>query len=439
MHGNFLGRHDVTNWAAEVRRFARGAASFFSYPPFLLIVYIFYLLGLVFLHRIYYSVVCPQSGSCVANPDWFSAAVLDNYAFVAIIVYPLAIAYLQLTERIDDSFRDMVVTLAGRGVLRATFTGNGEPVRRSSGSVAEHRRHSQPVRVSDALRALEQIRSSADKVGYALGAVLLAGALGLTVVVFELAAGDPADAAAEGLGSAAPPIWYFISLGILHFFLVVPCVFVMVARLGRLFRYGLAVLQHEKYGVVLQPSIDHYDHAGGLKPLGDFFVGQAYRVCVITGYLLLVTLFLVFNEPIDPRMIGTTAQAAEIHTTLLQGIGALMFCALVMQLGSVLVPFWTVHGDMVEYKREQLAHAAVMARRRQRLLALLEARHRSGVRTELAEKELQTVERWLESYETFPAVPLPINSVRKFWIMWGGSIGTAITMLLSAVAGSGGK
>ncbi len=45
------------------------------------------------------------------------------------------------------------------------------------------------------------------------------------------------------------------------------------------------------------------------------------------------------------------------------------------------------------------------------------------------------VERWLSSYETFPGLPTPVRSLRNFWIMWGGSIGTAVGMLISAASG----
>ena len=134
---------DVQAWLLR-RRQVRDA---WISPAKLTCYYCLYLLGIVLIHYALYRInfadcatpaaapwFAGADGSlraapaqarpdCPAELDWFRAAMLDNYAFLAVLVYPLLIAYLQLTRDIDTRFRDMVLVLAGRGVLRATRDG----------------------------------------------------------------------------------------------------------------------------------------------------------------------------------------------------------------------------------------------------------------------------------------------------------------------------
>jgi hypothetical protein len=227
------------------------------------------------------------------------------------------------------------------------------------------------------------------------------------------------------------PPWYPLTLAVFHTLLAIPLVFIAVSRLGRVFCYGLAVLRYRAYRVELQPIFEHSDGAGGLKPLGDYFLAQTYRMGLISGYLLLTTLFLLLSGNLEPRMLGINHEG--MHQDLFRGISVLTVFVLLIQLLSLLLPFSTVHESMVEFTRAHIGRAAVMTRRRRRLLALVEAKQRHGEDVASERAQLDLVERWIDNYEAFPAWPVPAQSLRNFWILWGGAIGTALSMLISAI------
>ena len=389
-----------------------------TYPFTLLLIYIGFLGAMLIVHYVYYWQKCRNwtgtdghaCAPCVGT-DWFGAAILDNYAFIAILLYPLMIAYLQFTERLDADFRDMVAILTGRGVLQTIAEGSGRP------------RALRPARPEMA-RELDRIETWA-----ADWSRLLA------VVVTIVAAFVAVIGLAPLFKHAPPPWWYYMPLAVFHILLAFPVVSIAASRLGRVFCYGLAVLRHRRYGVEPQPIFEHSDGAGGLKPLGDYFLAQTYRMSLISGYLLLTTLFLLLSGELEPRMLNVDHH--EVHLGLFRGISVLTVFVLLIQLLSLLLPFSTVHTRMVEFKRAHIGRAAVMTRRRQRLLALIEAEQRKGGDVAAQRALLDLVERWINSYEAFPAWPIPTQSLRNFWILWGGAILTALSMLISAITGGG--
>lgn len=389
-----------------------------AHPFALLVIYVGYLAAILIVHFAYYCQLRPDDcwmieQAATDGMDWFGAAILDNYAFVAILLYPLMIAYLQLTERLDTDFRDMVVTLAGRGVLQTAPAGAGRPMALRPGR-------------PEAVRELDRIEAWAAK---------RAGMLAAATTLFVLFLVGTVVARWFDAASSSLPVWYSATLTGFHLLLAVPCVFLAVSRLGRVFCYGLAVLRHRRYGVEPRPIVEHSDRAGGLKPLGDYFLAQAYRMGLISGYLVLTTLFLLLSSELEPLMLGINHK--EVHQSLFRGISVLTVFVLLIQLLCLLLPFATVHARMVECKRALIGRAAVMTRRRQRLLALLEAKQRTGEDVAAERAQLDLVERWIESYDAFPTWPIPNHSLRNFWILWGGAIGTALSMLISAITSGG--
>lgn len=396
----------------ERRRQLRDA---FISPSKLTLFYCAYLIGIILIHFVYGAFHCSDpSAGCRADRDWFRAAILDNYAFLAIVVYPLLIAYLQLTQDLDIRFRDMVTVLAGRGVLRTARNGAGEsalvPLRPTA---------------SEAVQELDRIE---------LGAVRLGEQTG-TLVMLAIAVALGAVGVTVGRNSAAPA-WYLAALAALHAPIALPIVHTIGARLMRAVYYGAAVYRHRKHGVVPVPLIEHSDRAGGLKPLGDYVLGQAYRMCLISGFVIVATLFLLVKDPIAYRMLGSGEQNAVHQTLVWVFIGCSAF-VLVMQLLAVVVPLWTVHLRMMERKREMLGRAAIMTRRRQRLLARLSSPRPASGSLERDGARLEAVERWIGNFEAFPTWPIPRGDLRSFWVMWGGSISAAFAMLATALFGEG--
>lgn len=371
-----------------------------------------YLIGLLVVHYIYYRENSYQG-------DWLRAAVVDNYAFVGIVAYPLLIAYLQLSQDIDTRFRDMVSVLAGRGTLRAVRDGVTEddlvPLRPSSLAAA---------------RQLDQIELRAARLGERTGWLVVAGvAIGIALV--GLAAGQQ-DREGEGIDW-----WYFVAIGALHAPLALPIVDTVGARLMRLVCYGIAVYRHRAHGVVPVPLVEHSDRAGGLKPLGDYFLGQSARICLLSGFTIITTLFLLMKTPISYQMLGEGLQIA-VHQTLFWVLMGCSIFILAMQLLAVVVPLWTVHLRMVERKRSQLGRAAIMTRRRQRLLARLSNPGATSADVDRDSAQLDAVERWIGNYEAFPTWPIPPGNLRGFWVMWGGAISAALGMLATALFGEDG-
>ena len=377
--------------------------------------YCVYLLGIILVHYFYDAVHCAnQSAGCPVNRDWFRAAMLDNYAFLAVLVYPLLIAYLQLTRDIDIRFRDMVSVLAGRGILRAARNGVDDeqliPLR---------------PRASAAVRRLDQIELRAVRLGERTGWLVL-GCIALAIVLVGWAARR----------DTGIPGWYLAALGALHAPIALPVVHTIGARLMRLVWYGIAVYRHRSYGVVPVPLVEHSDRAGGLKPLGDYFLGQAYRICLLSAFIIVATLFLLVKDPISYRMLDVGTQDAVHETLVWVFIGCSVF-VLAMQLMGVVVPLWTVHLRMAEHKRALLGRAAIMTRRRQRLLALLSSPRATKGSIDRDSARLEAVERWIDNYESFPTWPIPRGDLRNFWVMWGTSISAALGMLATALLGEG--
>lgn len=389
------------------------------HPLVLLLIYIAYLIANLIVHYMFYiskkcwslgiSVSSVEADGLCLGSDWFGSAILDNYAFIAILLYPLMIGYLQFTIRLDDDFRDTVAMLAGRGVLQTVLEGPGRP------------RALRPPRPAMA-RELDQLETWAARWSAWLATVVTVGATCVAVIALYTLL-------------KCLPIWYSATLAVFHALLAVPVVFIAVARMGRVFCYGLAVLRYRHYRVEPRPILDHSDGAGGLKPLGDYFLAQTYRMGLISGYLILITLFLLLSEDLEPRMLGLEHQS--VQQDLFRGISVLTVFVLLIQLLSLLLPFATVHARMVEFKRALIGRAAVMTRRRQRLLAVVEAKQHRGEDVAAERAQLDLVERWIDAYETFPAWPIPTQSLRNFWILWGGAIGTALSMLISAITDGG--
>jgi hypothetical protein len=379
-----------------------------------IIFYILNLSGTILISWCYY--LFEYEGSA----DWFRAAIRDNYTFFAILVYPLLIAYVQLTQDIDDGFRDTIVVLAGRRILQAIQIDAGEP-------------RLVPLRLNTRapLQELDRIEAAARRVGERVGVVIL-GLLGVVLIALGLAAllnlgmSSPEIRSAKG----GIPGWFLAALAVLHLPLALPLAYQIGSRLMRLVYYGAAVYQHERHGVLPVPVLGHSDQAGGLKPLGDYFLGQAYRACLISGYLIAAALFLVTNDPITNIMIPSAPGLHEHLTWVFVGLALLIVG---MQLADVVLPLWTVHDRMVAYKRSLMGRAAIMTRRRQRLLRRLARAEAETDSHPQEDAQLVAVERWIDDYEALPTWPVPFNSFRTFWIMWSGSIAAAIGMLIRAI------
>ncbi len=369
--------------------------------------YCLYLVGILVVHYAY-------SPSPSGSRDWFRAAVVDNYAFFGILAYPILIAYLQLTEDIDTRFRDMVSVLAGRGTLRAIRDDVSEeqlvPLRPSSLAAA---------------RRLDQIELQAARLGERTGWLVGAGvALAIAWVGWS---------AREGTGISW---WYLAAIGALHAPIALPIVDTIGARLMRLVCYGIAVYRHRAHGVIPVPLVEHSDRAGGLKPLGDFFLGQCARICLMSGFTIISALFLLVNvkKPLSYLMLGSGTQDAVHGALLWVFIGCSVFI-LAMQLLAVVVPLWTVHLRMVERKRSQLGRAAIMTRKRQRLLARLSSPAATGSSIGSDSAQLAAVERWIGNYEAFPTWPMPPGYLRSFWGLWSGATTLAFGILTTALFG----
>ena len=156
----------------------------------------------------------------------------------------------------------------------------------------------------------------------------------------------------------------------------------------------------------------------------------------MSGFIIVATLFLLIKEPIAYRMLDVGPQDIVHETLLWVFIGCSAF-VLAMQLMGVIVPLWTVHLRMLERKRALLGRAAIMTRRRQRLLALLSSPRATNSDIERGSARLDAVERWIGNYESFPGWPIPRGDLRNFWVMWGGSISAAFAMLATALFGEG--
>jgi hypothetical protein len=104
-----------------------------------------------------------------------------------------------------------------------------------------------------------------------------------------------------------------------------------------------------------------------------------------------------------------------------------------MQLAGVVLPLWTVHDRMVAYKRSLIGRAAIMTRRRQRLLRTLARADAEADPHPQGEARLAAAERWIGDYEALPTWPVPFSSFRTLWIMWSSSIAAAIGMLVRAI------
>jgi uncharacterized membrane protein len=179
------------------------------------------------------------------SADWFRAAIRDNYTFAAIVVYPLLIAYVQLTQDIDGRFRDMISVLSGRRILQALQIVDGKP-------------RLVPLRLNakEPLQDLDRIEAAARRVGEQAGVAILV-LLGLVLVALGLAARmNP------GMSGGGVPPWLLAALALLHLPLALPLAFKIGSRLMRLVYYGTAVYQHERHGVAPVPVLGHSDQAG---------------------------------------------------------------------------------------------------------------------------------------------------------------------------------
>jgi hypothetical protein len=176
--------------------------------------------------------------------------------------------------------------------------------------------------------------------------------------------------------------------------------FIAGRYLGRMVAFGSLgwLLRARHIQIVARPG--HIDGAGGLKPVGDYFLFQA-ALTVVPAVFLTVWLFLI---PVWPSTRYDHWREPYLW---------LLALALAFEVLAFLVPMRVFHQEMVKEKEQQTRTADVRSREIADLQAELatcdDASRRAGLKDQLASK---TQQYW--DIESMPTWPLDLGMWRRF-------------------------
>jgi hypothetical protein len=163
-----------------------------------------------------------------------------------------------------------------------------------------------------------------------------------------------------------------------------------------LIAYGIAAGR----AVTFVAEAEHVDGAGGLKPLGDYYLYQALLLALPAAFLLVWSIILI-SPTWDARYSGWR----EWYLGLL-GV------AICLEIAAFILPLYTVHMSMYQQKRAALADAdRRLLRRITTLQSELEQQLTSTARAERREQleDLTASYSRIERMPTWPVDP----SVRR--------------------------
>jgi len=176
------------------------------------------------------------------------------------------------------------------------------------------------------------------------------------------------------------------------------CAWVAGEQLGQMAAYGTLWRIHQRHGALLRVQPGHVDGAGGLKPLGDFYLVQS-MVAAIPAVYLAVWWWAI---PLIPRL--------EVYRTPYLGLLAL---AVGFEILAFLVPMSSIHRAMLACKVRLNQQADRIARILAELqLALVDAE--SAQQREEAKARIAHLTEQFHRIERAPVWPTSTAIRRRF-------------------------
>jgi hypothetical protein len=281
---------------------------------------------------------------------------LDKWDFLFISGTATTLAGLWVARAQRDRFEGMVERLIARGALVDS---------------------SAPLAAERAAAIMKTIEDRAERWSHR-GGIVLGVAIAAAFVLVNYFRDAPQPLFDEIVGPAA---------GLVGGFLV-------GQPLGRMLCYSLFGRAVHADGADFRATAGHVDGAAGLKPLGDYYIGQALVLAIPAAYLVAWSLLMI-DSGLDERYAGWR----EVYLGLL----ALAIC---LELAAFVAPLWSAHEVMKAQKRQALANAdTTISRRVTELRASLERLLPTDERTTLRE-QLDELTRRYSDAEAMPTWPI---------------------------------
>lgn len=327
--------------------------------------------------RIRGSVALPRLNAWRAQHRTLFAALATVLALVAVLAHQVASTGLAFDKWDFLFISGTATTLAGLWVARAQRERFEGMVERLIARGALVDAASGPLAADRAAAIMDEIEDRAERSSYR-GGIVVGVAIAAAFVLVNYFRDAPQPLFDEIVGPAA---------GLVGGFLV-------GQPLGRMLCYGLFGRAVHADGADFRATAGHVDGAAGLKPLGDYYIGQALVLAIPAAYLVAWSLLMI-DSGLDERYAGWR----EAYLGLL----ALAIC---LELAAFVAPLWSAHEVMKAQKRQALANAdTTISRRVTELRASLEGLLPTEERTMLRE-QLDELTRRYSDAEAMPTWPI---------------------------------
>ena len=178
--------------------------------------------------------------------------------------------------------------------------------------------------------------------------------------------------------------------------------FIVGFILTRLVAFGVfigpAISQSSTFVLELKPG--HPDGAAGLKPLGDFYLYQAFLTAIPCLHLgLWITLI----------SLGVSTNLDHWFEPYLLLLGI----AIAFEASAACIPLWVLHKEMLRLKRRMLGKADQMSRE---IIDLRERLAAGNLDRDETLRVIASKEEWYRTVEHMPTWPLDLSDWRKFTI-----------------------
>ena len=175
-------------------------------------------------------------------------------------------------------------------------------------------------------------------------------------------------------------------------------------RIARMVVYGRLGWYLRDQGVPIHATPGHIDGAGGLKPLGAFFLNQAAILGLPAAFLAIWSVLI----PAWPDLEVRTRYLRWAHPYL-----GLLGVAIVIEMLAFVVPLWWIHREMRSQKHRLLSEADRLGQRIQDLRAQIAQAKTDDERKSFTE-ELKFAKQQFWNIERMPEWPIDISVFRKF-------------------------
>lgn len=180
--------------------------------------------------------------------------------------------------------------------------------------------------------------------------------------------------------------------------------YVAGCRIARMVVYGRVGWYLRDKGIPVRATPGHIDGAGGLKPLGDFFLTQAAILGLPAAFLAIWTVLI----PAWPDLEMRTRYMRWVHPYL-----GLLGIAIVIEMLAFVVPLWWIHRDMRSQKHRLLSEADRLGQSIQLLRAQIAQAKTDDERKSITE-QLKFAKQQFWNIERMPEWPIDISVFRKF-------------------------